>query len=294
MDQAEKDRILEAASKEAQRWLDAFSLDGNYNKEAVLEELKKRQYKKEGVVVRVVDSPKEATEAILDGAREVMGVEELDKETLDKLKEAYSCIWDYYDMAFYESAYSQLPDKSKLSEEDQEFFEQTLFSAFESGLGFLINLGSLLVGVMRPEAYRDEDLRIHREDGPAIIWGKEEPQYWWHGVQIEKDWIENKEGIDPKQAFTHPNVEQRRALCEIVGWEKIVEACGARVIQKDDYGELLELDSDDGKVRFVRVTCPTTGRIYVLCVPEDVKTCHEGVARGFNMTPEEYNPTVQT
>lgn len=294
MDQAEKDRVLEAASKEAQRWLNAFSLDGKYNKAAVLEELQKRHYKNESVVVRVVDSPKEAIEAVLDGAKEAMGVEELDKETLNKLKESYSCIWDYYDMAFYESAYSQLPDKSKLSEEDQEFFEQSLFTPFKYGLGFLINLGSLLIGVMRPEAYRDDDLRIHRETGPAIIWGNEKPQYWWHGIQIEKDWIENKDSVDPKEAFTHPNVEQRRALCEIVGWEKVVEACGAEVLQKDDRGELLEMDSDDGKIRFVRVTCPTTGRVYVMCVPNDVQTCHEGVARGFGMKPEEYKPVVET
>lgn len=294
MSSVDKDELLERAKIEAQRWIDRFSLDGGrYNKDKIQAVLASRVF--EGVPVRteVAGSPDEA----------VMMLERLAKnpevENLEAIDQAHLCLWDYYEMAFYESAYSVLPNKDKFP--CRAFFDQTLLEAFEAGLGFLVNLGPYILGVMRPVVYRDENMQLHNEFGPAVIWGEgeyQEKQWWWHGVRVEQRHIESKETIDPEEAWGHKNAEVRRALCEIVGWEKIMDAVGAKVIHEDETGQLLEaenvIDGERIKLRFVRVTCPTTNRVYVLGTRETAQTAKEGVAATFGMTPEEYNPVVET
>jgi hypothetical protein len=288
MNENEKQELLDSAKQYAQRWLDGFSIDGSkYNADAVLNILSTRTFNGELVEAEVVGSPTEAIDALKRLTTRI--------ENPEEVKKANQCLWDYYDMAFYESAYSVLPDKDALP--CKEFFEQSLFEAFKNGLGFLINLGPYVLGVMRPIAYLDDNRALHRMGGPAIIWN-EEKQWWYHGVQMEQRFVESPETVTPEEAWTHPNAEVRRSLCEIVGWDKVVEAAGAKVIHTDKFGELLEVTNniagEDIVLKFVRVTCPTTGRQYVMGTDHEVTTAHEGVANTFGMTPEEYNPVIET
>lgn len=193
-----------------------------------------------------------------------------------ELSDAYQCVWDYYLMAFYGCAYAQSEDQS------HEFGRQSFYDAFAAGLGFYINMGSLAVGVLLPEAHIDEEGRLHRVDGPAIVWG-EEKQYWWRGTKVEEDWIMNPESINPVLGLTHENVEMRRVICEIIGYEKVFEHLeGKTVVDMDDspyIGELLEVQLPDaeGPSKFLRVLCPTA-RIFTLPVPETMKTAAEANA----------------
>ena len=122
---------------------------------------------------------------------------------------------------------------------------------------------------------KDEQNRPHCEDGPSHRWRDGWSLYHWHGVKVPSEWIENKARLSAKTALTWENIEQRRAACEILGWDKIVDHLHGSVIDTDsdpEIGQLIEVTiPDSGKERFLKVRCGT-GRNFVLPVPPDMTT----------------------
>lgn len=266
--------VIEKAKAIGQKYLDCFNLTGNYDLKRIAKALEGRTHNGKPVEIVVVASLDEAVEVIK-------------KDPRMKGLSPWNCIWDYYLMAIYDALYSQCPDQS------HEFGRQSFYEAFKEGLGYYINLGSFAVAIARPEAYRDPQMRIHREDGPAIRWGKR-VSYWWHGVQVEADWIEHKDKVNPKLALTWENIEQRRALCEILGWDRVLKQLDCKSIHKDSFGELLQVTLPDaGLTTFVRVKC-ATGRIFCIPIPNTVKTAKEAVAMSYNVPTKMYDPEVRT
>jgi hypothetical protein len=72
-----------------------------------------------------------------------------------------------------------------------------------------------------------------------------------------------------------PNIEQRRAAAEILGWAKILDALKAKSIDKDSdpqIGELFVADLPDSPgQKFLRVRCGT-GRDFCLPVAPHLMT----------------------
>lgn len=275
------EEILKKAATRADEWLKEFRPLGERNTEKVLKELSKRTFNGKKIKAYVAESPAEAEKLI----------KEICKGDKEVMKNAYRCIWDYYLMAFYDCAYITC-----CSEQDHEFGKQSFFEAFKAGLGFYINLGEVGIGVMMPQAHRDLENRIHNQNGPAIVWGDEET-YWYKGVQVPKEWILHPEDQDPKEALTHKNIEQRRALCELIGWNTVLEHLNKKVIDKDpdpEIGELFEVDLPDApKCRFLRVLC-ATGRFFCLQVPPEMNTALEANSWTYGIDKEEYVPEVRT
>jgi len=143
--------------------------------------------------------------------------------------------------------------------------------------------------VCLPEAYRDDQMRIHRESGPAITWG-DKKQYWWHGVEVPSEWIEDTDSVDPSLCLTHQNIEQRRALCEIIGWDKVVSQLKPDVLDVDQdsqIGTLLQVDiPDHGKQKFLRVKEEATGRQFCIGVPSEIETALDAQAE-INQIPKD-------
>ncbi len=146
------------------------------------------------------------------------------------------------------------------------------------------------------EVHFDKQNLLHNANGPAILYRDGFSVYAWHGVRIPGDWIE---GNPPsvKDAITWENVEQRRAACEIVGWDKVLDEIGAEVIDKDPnpyFGELLVADlPDHGPQKFLRAKCGTGKTVFMLA-HEDATTAREAGALSYGVPVNEYNPTVRT
>ena len=119
---------------------------------------------------------------------------------------------------------------------------------------------------------------MHCESGPSIAYRDGWSLWHWHGVSIPREWIEDKAALTAKTALTWPNIEQRRAACEILGWNVILKGLDAKTIDRDEdpkVGELVEVAIPDiGRERFVRVRCGT-GREFALPVPPTMKTALE-------------------
>lgn len=142
----------------------------------------------------------------------------------------------------------------------------------------------------RPSVIKmDEMNRTHCENGPAIRFEDGFEVYIWHGVRVPKAWIADK-SLTPGEALKQQNMELRRAACEILGWNNIIEQLNSTVIDEDDdpeIGTLLEVDIPEvGRERFLRVRCGT-GRTFALAVPPTVKTALEANAWTFDIDPKE-------
>ena len=150
-----------------------------------------------------------------------------------------------------------------------------------------------------PEVLKvDDEHRPHCETGPSHRWRDGWSLYRWHGVSIPAEWIEDKKNLTAKTALTWPNIEQRRAACEIVGWDRILSELNARVIDEDDdpqVGTLVEVSLPDaGDERFLRVVCGT-GRKFALPVPRTVKSAVEAQAWTWGLDTSEFTkPEIRT
>jgi hypothetical protein len=126
-----------------------------------------------------------------------------------------------------------------------------------------------------PEHIKLDDAgRPHCATGPYLRYSSGFALYYWHGVQVPREWIESPATLDMQTALTWENVEQRRAAAEIIGWARILEVLPHRVIDTDadpQIGTLLEVDLPGAPAsRFLRVRCGT-GRDFVLPVPAEVE-----------------------
>lgn len=125
---------------------------------------------------------------------------------------------------------------------------------------------------------RDNEGRLHCENGPAIGW-EDWGLYFWHGTNVPAEWIEDTKNVDPRLVFTHEDAEKRRCLAEIIGWTTVLELLDTTTIDEDpdpEVGKLLEttLPESDTPDRFLVVKCGT-GRTFAMPVPPDVKTAAE-------------------
>ena len=157
---------------------------------------------------------------------------------------------------------------------------------------------NFVIASERPTTVRfDDQRRLHRENGPAIEYADGYAVWSWHGVRVPENWIIGK-GITPHEALTWENMEQRRAACEILGWDTILDQLKAKTLDKDvdpEIGELIRVRIPDiGDEQFLRVTCGT-GRRFALPVPPDMKTALQANSwtYGFDL-PTDYQPEVRT
>lgn len=191
-------KVLKNAKLMGKKWLKAFKLDGKADKEKILSELSKRTFKGKPVEAVVVDSPEEAVKVLKDT---------IPSATLKKL-EPWNCIWDYYSMAFYNCAYSQCPDQS------DEFGRQSFFEAFKAGLGFVINLGGFMVGVCLPEAHKTKANKLHRKDGPAIVWG-DHKEWWLNDIKVTQKIVEEPETITIKEIIKEQDEKVQNIMMKL-------------------------------------------------------------------------------
>ena len=153
----------------------------------------------------------------------------------------------------------------------------------------------------RPSAiHTDPAGRLHAAHEPAVRYRDGRSLHVWHGTGVPSDWIQAPKHLDVTLALTWPNTEQRRALAEIIGWERVLEKVDARTIDKDPdpaIGELIEV-TVPGRHRetarlLLKVRCGTQ-RDFVLSVPPGMRSAREANAWTYGLQPDEYQLEVRT
>lgn len=148
----------------------------------------------------------------------------------------------------------------------------------------------------------DEEGRLHSESEAAVSYRDGWSLYFYHGVSIPSEWIE-KSLPSAAEAVKWSNIEQRRAACEMIGWDSILEELHAKVIDEDgdpEIGTLLEVmlpngdDDEPSPERFLRVKCGT-GRFFALPVPPEMTTALEAQSWTWGMDTDEFvMPEIRT
>lgn len=146
----------------------------------------------------------------------------------------------------------------------------------------------------------DDRSRLHSTEGPCVEWEDGHRHYYLHGLRVEERWVENPETISGEEVLKSRNVEARRAMILLMGYETFLEKVKAKVRDTwvDGGGvkcELLEVpQEDDENIVLYRVECPSTGKKTVLRVPPDTRECKQAAAWGFQMPIDIYAPLVET
>jgi hypothetical protein len=125
-------------------------------------------------------------------------------------------------------------------------------------------------------------------------------QLRWRSVRIDERIAFHPESITAQEVLAEPNAELRRVLLERMGYDAFIVAAAAAELDRDqDPGGLrrllrVDLDRDEPLV-VLSVSCPSTGRAYLLRVPPTMLTCHQAAAwiAGFD-NPDDYAPLAET
>jgi hypothetical protein len=111
----------------------------------------------------------------------------------------------------------------------------------------------------------------------------------WRGVPVDRRIAFRPETITVAEILGERNAELRRVLLERFGFERFMTEAGAAVVDRDrDAG-------GERQLLCLKLSCPSTGRRYLLRVPPTMRTCRQAVAwtAGFD-DPELYRPLVET
>ena len=172
---------------------------------------------------------------------------------------------------------------------------------------------------------RDDQGRLHCDDGPAIAYRDGWALHAIHGVIVPADIIQQPESITVARIEQESNAEIRRVMVERYGADRFLFDSGAKLIARDSVGLLYRKDlADDEPLVMVRVLNSTPEpdgvmsrdeaiaafgdaaqaainspegsrfKAYTIRVPPDMKTAHEAVAWTFGLTAETYHPALET
>lgn len=144
----------------------------------------------------------------------------------------------------------------------------------------------------------DDQGRLHCPDGMALAYGDGCGLYMWHGVMVSEQVILRPSALTPLDILNEPNLEVRCIMIERHGLDRLLANTRPRCLDVDQGGQrtLFRLRlSHDEPIVAVKVRCPSTGRVYFLRVPPDVRTCRHAVAWTFGFEKvEEYQPVIET
>ena len=147
---------------------------------------------------------------------------------------------------------------------------------------------------------RDEQYRLHCENGPALIYPDGFSVIAIHGVRVPKNVVIAPATITLRQIESQSNTEVRRVMIGRYGSERYLIDSGAEEIHRDDFGILYrkEITADEPlvMVKLVNSTPEPDGSFkdYFLRVPPTMERARQAVAWTFCKAEGDYAPTLQT
>jgi hypothetical protein len=122
----------------------------------------------------------------------------------------------------------------------------------------------------------------------------------WNGITIDTKTAFYPDTLTAQDVLNERNLEIRRAKMMRMGYDRFLELANPEVMDEDeDPGgnrQLLKIFiPQDEDLVALSVSCPSTGRKYVIRVPPRTQTCHQAAAwiAGFD-NPDDYKPVYET
>ena len=144
-----------------------------------------------------------------------------------------------------------------------------------------------LVGEVWAERHR-RAWRIHRADGPAVVL-KDKELYFWKGWQVSKGTVASRP--TPERILNEANQTDREVLLERMGVENFVRDVNLQPVDAFEERTLLKVNTAQKQNRwngnqsveeavplaFLKVTCPSTQKIYFLRVEPQVTSAKQAL-----------------
>jgi len=151
--------------------------------------------------------------------------------------------------------------------------------------------------------YKNENSELHHESMPAVEWSATFKAYYYKGISVPEKLILEPENFDAQDIMRIHNAEVRRCVMEHLGSQRFATLLDLEEKDRitDPSGNemfLLRTRKPDPVARehiqFAQVVCPSTMRVYFLCVPPDINKVTEAVAWTFGKKANEYRPEIET
>jgi hypothetical protein len=142
----------------------------------------------------------------------------------------------------------------------------------------------------KPEIISMVNGRLHADGGPAVrypdgfsvwsLWGVRIPQ-WLAETPADK--------LDAQEILKLQNAEHRRVAIRKMGVERMYQNLNAEVLDAENEYQLMKLHFEGEPIGpYLKMACPSTGRIYVECVGRDdsgfdpkIKTVKQAIEQRF-------------
>lgn len=135
---------------------------------------------------------------------------------------------------------------------------------------------------------RGVEWRIHRPDGPAVVFNDRE-LYYWHGWNVQERTI--KEKPTAERILKEENQTEREVLIQRMGVENFVQEAELRPVDSFRDSTLLKVNTADTRGRwrdgrwideplplaFLKVICPSTQKAYFLRVDPDAENAQQAL-----------------
>lgn len=99
--------------------------------------------------------------------------------------------------------------------------------------------------------------------------------------------------VSPQEVIALPNAEVRRAVVELIGYDKIIDVAVLKDESEDGKLYVIKVDEDED-ITLVHVKDPSTTREYFLRVPPKMKTAKQARAWTFGFEEEDFNLEKET
>jgi hypothetical protein len=203
-------------------------------------------------------------------------------------------IWNYYGSGFYNSWFLSFYDffEKVGIVKNADFIKWKKLTSNQCNILWFENF--VFVSKLPIKTKLDNNGRLHSITGPAIEWRGYYSNYFIHGVGFDKElWKKvSQRKLTIKQILKLENIEQRYISLQLYGAEKLLEECKAKLIDKSTRGNYLyEISTliPNRKVKLLKYTCPSTERIYVSFVPDEIMKADKGMAWKFQINEDEYS-----
>ena len=168
-------------------------------------------------------------------------------------------------MDAYWLAWAEFAERIGVPIKDEEHFHAYINYAKTCGVGYFYP-GFAFVSD-RPELIRkDDETKLHCEDGPALRFRDGYSVHAWHGRNVPAKWIEEKATIDPSEVLKCSDVELRATGCSILGMHRMLDNLRHTIIDSHEdpqCGDLIEIwmpDLPESEL-YLKFHCPRNGEM---------------------------------
>jgi len=159
--------------------------------------------------------------------------------------------------------------------------------------GWFVPFDDLAVICERPtEVNFDEERRLHNDGKPGILFPDGFSVWATHGIRITNDKYKvHSSEWDSKWLMEETNVDMRRAMIELLTYERIIEDLDAKSIDTWREYELLQVteDADVEPMNILKMTCPSTQMIHAIRVPPEMTKARDAAKwMNWDTDPEEF------